>query len=120
MRATGVLGILMLGAALGSCTTTDEAREARMYVSPGQYDLFDCPRLEQRANDLSKRERELRNLMAMSGNAFINNIAYRNEYLSIRGQLGEIEQVRVRRSCPPIRPLPEPLPGPSQRKERRS
>jgi len=120
MRATKLFGILMLGASLAGCAT-DEDSQARMFVSPGQYELFDCPRLDQRGRDLMKREQELRNLMAKSGSEFINNVSYRNEYLATRGQLGEIAQVRARKNCPPMRAAePEVLPGPSSKKERRS
>jgi hypothetical protein len=126
LHAKNMLGLMALGVALNGCTTTEDAQTS-MFTTPGQYVLFDCQRLAQRADELGKREQELKVLMAKAGDdasgKFVSTLAYRNEYLTVRGELGEIAKEAARKDCnlanPRQRPQPAP-PAPRKRKEQRA
>ncbi len=125
LQAKNTLALLALAVALSGCNTMEDA-ETSMLTTPGQYVLFDCPRLAQRATDLGKREQELKVLMAKAGDdaggRFVGTLAYRNEYLMVRGQLGEIAREAASKNCNLANPRqrPQPLPAPPKRKEQRT
>src|ERR1700756_4885025 len=89
------LALLALGLALSGCAGMgmNESMSESMTVAfadPAKYKLWDCKKLEPERKKLVDREAELRGLMdkAQSGTAgpLVAEMAYRNEYLTIRGQ----------------------------------
>ncbi|HZP78640.1 MAG TPA: hypothetical protein VFB45_21050 [Pseudolabrys sp.] len=124
LRSMNVLGLLALAAALGGCSTTEDS-QARMFANPGQFELFDCPRLAMRAQELAKREQELRMLTAKAGDdaagRFIAGQAYHSEYMQVRGQLGEIARMQAIKNCDATNARPRQqrvLPAPPRKDQR--
>jgi hypothetical protein len=92
------LAALMLAACAGNDDTT-----ARMLVAPGKYTLFNCPQLAQQATTNLKRQHELAGLMAQagtgSGGQMVSAVAYRPEYLQLRGEMEDMRQTAADKKC---------------------
>src|SRR5581483_958985 len=117
LRSMNVLGLLAVAAALGGCSTTEDS-QAWMFANPGQFELFECPRL-------AKREQELRMLTAKAGDdaagRFIAGQAYHSEYMQVRGQLGEIARMQAIKNCDATNARPRQqrvLPAPPRKDQR--
>src|SRR3954453_13131467 len=100
MRAHGAL--LALGLALSGCAEmTDSASLA--FADPAKYDLYDCKQLETERKSLANRAAEFQGLMAKAetGTAgpVVAELAYRNEYISVRGQAKFADEAWQRSKC---------------------
>jgi hypothetical protein len=87
----------------------DDDTAARFLVAPGRYVLFNCQQLVIQENENQKRMRELEALMAKSGNEFVNAMAYRPEYLQLRGEMADMRHEAADKKCktiPGARPRP--------------
>ena len=93
---------LALALALPACAGNDDAT-ARFLVAPGKYVLFNCKQLTERATENLKRHQELEGLIAKAGagtgGEMVSAVAYRPEYLSLRGDLMEIRREAVDKKC---------------------
>ena len=73
------------------------------FADPAKYELWDCKQLGPERKRLADREAELRGLMdkAQSGTAgpLVAEMAYRNEYLTIRGQAHFAEEAWRNNKC---------------------
>ena len=98
------------------------------FADPAKYDLYECKQLEPERKNLANRAAELQGLMAKAetgaGGAVVAEIAYRNDYIAIRGQQKLAEEAWRRNKChetPPPAPAPSaPTPPPSSAKGKRS
>jgi hypothetical protein len=82
----------------GAAPADDEAI-SKFLVAPGKYILFNCQQLDVQAKANQKRIAELEALMAKSGNEFANAVAYRPEYLQLRGEMADLRHEAVDKKC---------------------
>jgi hypothetical protein len=101
IRATLTIGALA-ATLLSGCAASDDT-SARFLVQPEKYQLYGCRELAEAAREVIKRRRELEGLMAKAGRdtsgRFVGTIAYRPEYLQLRGQMNEIRRTSIERKC---------------------
>ena len=98
------------------------------FADPAKYDLYDCKQLEPERKNLAKRAAELQGLMAKAetgvGGAVVSELAYRNDYIAVRGQQKLADEAWRSNKChetPPAAPDPvAPTPLPSSAKGKRS
>ena len=73
------------------------------FADPAKYDLYDCKQLEPERKRLAARSAELQGLMAKAetgvGGAVVAEVAYRNEYIAVRGQAKLAEQAWKKNRC---------------------
>lgn len=87
---------LLCGA--GAASADDDAM-SNFLVAPGKYVLFNCQQLDVAAKLNQKRMAELEALMAKSGSEFANMIAYRPEYLQLRGEMADMRREAADKKC---------------------
>ena len=100
--AVGVAWLIVLGAGLGGCADMSDGMTAA-FADPAKYELYDCKRLETERKTLATRTAELKGLIekAQAGVAgpVVAEIAYRNEYIAVRGQANFAEEAWRRNKC---------------------
>ena len=95
----------LASAVLAACTTTnsEDDKLSRIVSAPGKYVLFDCQALAQTKESTLLRLHELEALMkkaeTTSSGVLVSNMAYRPEYLSVRGDLRDLNASMVERKC---------------------
>ena len=108
--AGALLGLLAAAAALSGCASMSET-VAPAFADPAKYELYDCKQLEGERKQLAKRTDELQKLMDKAetgaGGAVVAELAYRNDYIAIRGQSQLAEDAWRRNRC---RETPEAMP----------
>lgn len=81
--------LLVCGAALGGCAGVGDTISPA-FADPGKYELYDCKQLETERKALAARITDLQKLMDKAetgvGGAVVSELAYRNEYVAVRGQ----------------------------------
>ncbi|GIK81907.1 MAG: hypothetical protein BroJett024_30120 [Alphaproteobacteria bacterium] len=86
---------------LAGCTLPDD--KALTMVNRGKYSLFNCDQLKSQAVQARTRERELREAMAKAaagpGGELVNAVAYRSEYLTVKGEIEELEITANAKNC---------------------
>lgn len=118
LRGSGaLLALLAAGAALSGCAGMSET-VAPAFADPGKYELYDCKQLEAERKSLASRTEQLQKLMDKAetgaGGAVVSELAYRNDYVSVRGQAKFAEDAWRRNKCretppeatPPAAPPP--------------
>ena len=89
-------------ALLSGCAASDDA-SGRFLVQPDRYQLYSCRELAEAAQGIGARQLELEGLMAKAGSDasghFVSTIAYRPEYLQLRGQMNEIRKTSAEKKC---------------------
>lgn len=87
--------------ALAACALPDD--KALTMVNTGKFSLYDCDQLNIKARENSKREHELREAMEKAnrgvGGELVVAIAYRSEYLTVKGELEELERAANQKNC---------------------
>ena len=87
------------------------------FADAAKYELYDCKQLEPERKALANREAELQGLIAkaQTGTAgpLVAEMAYRNEYVAVRGQAQFAEESWRKNKChetppaaPPVKPAP--------------
>src|SRR6267154_479343 len=102
-RATGAAALLLLlVTGLGGCAQMGESVTSA-FADPAKYDLYECKQLETERKTLATRAAELQGLMAKAetgvGGSVISELAYRNDYIAVRGQTKLAEEVWQRNKC---------------------
>jgi hypothetical protein len=101
IRATLTIAVLA-AALLSGCAASDDA-SGRFLVQPDRYQLYSCRELAEAAQSIGARERELEGLMTKAGSdasgRFVSTVAYRPEYLMLRGQMNEIRKTAAEKKC---------------------
>ena len=73
------------------------------FADPAKYQLYNCKQLEAERKRLSTRMAELQGLMNKAQDGFagpvVAEVAYRNEYISARGQAKNAEEAWVVNKC---------------------
>jgi hypothetical protein len=73
------------------------------FADPAKYDLYECKQLEVERKNLATRSAELQGLMAKAetgvAGPVMAELAYRNDYISVRGQTKLAEEAWQRNRC---------------------
>jgi hypothetical protein len=98
LRALGLA--LVLGLA-GCASMGDNMSTA--FADPAKYELYECKQLEPERKALAARLVDLQGLMAKAetgvGGTVVAELAYRNEYIAVRGQSRFAEEAWQRNKC---------------------
>jgi hypothetical protein len=107
LRAAMVLAVL--GTGLAGCADMSDGMTVA-FADPAKYDLYDCKQLEAERKSLATRAAELQGLMAKADTGVagpvIAELAYRNDYVSVRGQARFADEAWHRSKCQAS--VPEP------------
>ncbi len=116
-RALAGAMALALGGALSGCAGMSDGMTSA-FADPAKYELYDCKQLEAERKSLATKMAELQGLMnkAQAGTAgpFVAEVAYRNEYIALRGQARNAEAAWVANKCretPPSKTVATPPPA---------
>jgi hypothetical protein len=111
LRCCGALVLLAAGAALSGCAGMSET-VAPAFADPGKYELYDCKQLETERKALANRTADLQRLMDKAetgaGGAVVSELAYRNDYIAVRGQAQLADEAWRRNRCRETPPEPTP------------
>jgi hypothetical protein len=107
-----VVALLALGSPLGGCADMSDSMTSA-FADPAKYDLYECKQLEAERKSLATRAAELQGLIAKAqtgvAGPVVAEIAYRNEYIAVRGQSKNAEEAWQRNKCretPPSAAIP--------------
>jgi len=107
LRAAPALALLAFGVGLGGCADMSDSLTTA-FADPAKYDLYDCKQLEIERKNLAARSAELQGLMAKADTGLagpvVAELAYRNDYVSVRGQARFAEEAWQRNKCHPSPP----------------
>ena len=110
LRAASAAAMLAFAVSLGGCADMSDSLTTA-FADPAKYDLYDCKQLEIERKNLATRSAELQGLMAKADTGLagpvVAELAYRNDYVSVRGQARFAEEAWQRNKChatPPAAP----------------
>src|ERR1700688_562123 len=107
-RAAAAAALLVLGFGLSGCAEMSDSMTSG-FADPAKYDLYDCKQLEPERKSLATRQAELQGLMAKADTGVagpvVAELAYRNEYISVRTQIRNADLIWVRDKCCPSTPV---------------
>jgi hypothetical protein len=110
-RSLAALALFALGAGLSGCAGMSDTI-APAFADPAKYDLYDCKQLETERKSLATRTAELQGLMtkAETGVAgpVVAEVAYRNEYIALRGQTKLADEAWQKNRCVESKPEAPP------------
>jgi hypothetical protein len=109
------VALLVGGVGLGGCAGMGDSISTA-FADPAQFELYDCKQLETSRKYLATRAAELQGLMAKAetgvAGPVVAELAYRNEYIAVRGQSKFAEEAWQRNRCQNAVPAPAPLTPP--------
>src|ERR1700730_13835267 len=101
-RAVTAMALLALGIGLTGCAGMGDSMSTA-FADPAKYDLYDSKQLEAERKALDARAAELQGLMAKAetgvAGPVVAELAYRNEYISVRGQSKFAEEAWQSNKC---------------------
>jgi hypothetical protein len=101
-RAAAIAALLAAGTALSGCAGMSDTMSTA-FADPAKYELWDCKQLEPERKALANRAAELEGLMAKAetgvAGPVVAEMAYRNDYIAIRGQAHFAEEAWRRNKC---------------------
>ena len=107
LRVATIAVLLVYGIGLGGCADMGDSLTVA-FADPAKYDLYECKQLEKARKDLANRAAELQGLMAKADTGIagpvVAELAYRNDYVAIRGQARFAEEAWQRNQCRPSSP----------------
>src|SRR5262245_14238364 len=108
-RAVAALAFCSLGLALSGCAEMGDS-VSTAFADPAKYELYDCKQLETERKALANRSAELQGLMAKAqtgvGGSVVAELAYRNDYIAVRGQSKFAEEAWQKSKCRETPPAP--------------
>jgi hypothetical protein len=111
-RATAGLTLLVLGIGLAGCAGMSDSMTTA-FADPAKYEFYDCKQLEAERKGLASRAAELQGLIAKAdtgvGGSVVGELAYRNDYISVRGQSRFAEEAWRRNKCQETPPAATPV-----------
>jgi len=76
---------------------------APAFADPAKYELYDCKQLEGERKSIASRTGDLQRLMDKAqtgaGGAVVSELAYRNDYIAVRGQAQMADDAWRRNKC---------------------
>lgn len=113
LRSAAGAALLGLGATLAGCAGMGDSMSTA-FADPAKYELWDCKQLEPERKNLANQVAQLEGLMAKArtGTAgpLVAEMAYRNDYLSLRGQQEFAEEAWRKNKCQETTPAAAPVP----------
>jgi hypothetical protein len=101
-RAAAGVALLVFGAGLAGCADMSDSMTSA-FADPAKYEFFDCKQLEAERKNLANRAAELQGLMTKADTGVagpvVAELAYRNDYLSVRGQSRLADEAWRRNKC---------------------
>jgi hypothetical protein len=102
IRSVTFAALLALSSVLGGCAGMSDTMSTA-FADPAKYDLYDCKQLETERKSLGTRSAELQGLMAKAetgtGGVVVSELAYRNDYIAVRGQSEFAEEAWRKNKC---------------------
>jgi hypothetical protein len=90
------------GAGFSGCAQMSDGMSTA-FADPAKYELYDCKQLEAERKNLATRTTDLQGLMAKAetgaAGPVVAELAYRNEYIAVRGQAKFAEEAWQRDKC---------------------
>jgi hypothetical protein len=106
-RAASALALLVLGVVLAGCAGMSDTM-SQAFADPAKYELYECKQLETERKSLATRSAELQGLMAKADTGVagpvVSELAYRNDYIAVRGQARLADETWQRNRCRPSAP----------------
>jgi hypothetical protein len=103
-RTIWSLAAALSSAALCGCASEDAA--GRFLVTPDKFVLYNCAQLSDAAQANFSRQQVLEKLVAKAGTGssavIVSDLAYRPEYLQLRGEMNEMRKAAAEKKCKPI------------------
>jgi hypothetical protein len=113
-----VAALVAAGFALSGCAGVSETI-APAFADPARYELYDCKQLEGERKSLASRTADLQKLMDKAetgtGGAVVSELAYRNDYVAVRGSAQQAEDAWRRNRCRETPPNAAPTTSAPQR-----
>jgi hypothetical protein len=101
-RALAGAALWAIGALLSGCADMSDGMTSA-FADPAKYDLYNCKQLETERKNLTIRLAELQGLMNKAqsgvGGPVVAEVAYRNEYIAVRGQLKNANEAWAINKC---------------------
>jgi hypothetical protein len=101
-RAAAAAALLGFAFAIAGCAQMGETMSSA-FADPAKYDLYDCKQLEPERKALATRAAELQGLMAKAetgvAGPVVAEVAYRNDYISVRAAQKLAEEAWQRNNC---------------------
>ncbi len=106
--AAAAVALLVAATGLGGCAGMSDGMSTA-FADPAQFELYDCKQLEAARKNLAIRTADLQRLMkkAETGAAgtVVAELAYRNEYVAVRGQSKFADEAWQRNRCENAAPV---------------
>jgi hypothetical protein len=101
-RTAAAATLLVLGIGLAGCAGMGDSMSSA-FADPAKYELYECKQLETERKSLASRAAELQGLMAKAetgvAGSVVAELAYRNEYIAVRGQTKFADEAWQRNKC---------------------
>ena len=101
-RSAAVIALFALGIGLGGCAGMSDSMSAG-FADPAKYELYECKQLEAERKSLATRTADVQGLMAKAetgvAGPVVAELAYRNDYIALRGQAKFAEEAWHRNKC---------------------
>jgi hypothetical protein len=116
-HTAATFALFSLGLLLSGCADMSE-NVSTAFADPAKYELYDCKQLETERKTLANRAAELQGLMAKAetgvAGSVVSELAYRNDYVAVRGQAHFAEEAWRKNRCheSPPAPAADAKPGP--------
>jgi hypothetical protein len=115
LRAATAMALLVLGIGLAGCADMSDSMTSA-FADPAKYDLYECKQLEPERKILAARSAELQGLMAKAqtgvAGPVVAELAYRNDYIAVRGQAKLADEAWQRNKCHDTPPASAAPPAP--------
>ena len=102
IRGATFAALLALSSVLAGCAGLSDSMSTA-FADPAKYELYDCKQLETERKSLAGRSAELQGLMAKAetgtGGVVVSELAYRNDYIAVRGQTELAEEAWRKNKC---------------------
>lgn len=90
----------------GLCGCASEDTAGRFLVTPDKFVLYNCAQLSDAAQANFVRQQQLEKLIAKAGTGaggeVVSDLAYRPEYVQLRGEMNELRKANAEKNCKPM------------------
>ena len=108
-RLVLLAGLPVLVVSLAGCAGMSDGMSTA-FADPAKYEFYDCKQLEAERKNLAARSAELQGLMAKAetgtGGVVVAELAYRNDYVAVRGQSQFADEAWRQNKCQDTPPPP--------------
>jgi hypothetical protein len=109
LRMALALALFALGVGASGCADMSDGMTAA-FADPAKYELYNCKQLEDERKSLATKIAELQGLIAKAetgtGGTVVAELAYRNDYIALRGQSHYADEAWRKNRCRPSPPSP--------------